>query len=295
MESPVRLAGCREGVPGILHLPERFGESRPRRGLLTVHAEGGNKAGHKRSFVELGRHLEARGIAVLRFDLLDEGEAEELSEDPYKTWRGLRPAADFFWESHSLDQLVLLGDCFGGLLAAHYARLDDRVAHVVAWNLGQMKWTDQQLRGYAGTKDLSAHAAAEYRHKVFSKDTWLKLLTFRLRAGPLAQKLIARPARALVGRGLSLIRPWLRRARPQAAERPREGGRRISARVLHASATPRDEQVIAIARHAFADAGLEAEHLRIPGIPFSREWKRAAFSLVEEAVCGCEPHEHSRA
>ncbi|HEX8089275.1 MAG TPA: hypothetical protein VF762_10505, partial [Blastocatellia bacterium] len=116
MERPVVIPNKAQGIYGILHLPSGFESEPSRTGLVLIHSQGGSKIGHKRSFVELGRRLEAKGVAVLRFDLLGEGESEELLEDPYLNWRGIIPAVDYLNDSLAIDRFIILGDCFGGLL-----------------------------------------------------------------------------------------------------------------------------------------------------------------------------------
>ncbi|HEX8087800.1 MAG TPA: hypothetical protein VF762_03040, partial [Blastocatellia bacterium] len=62
--------------------------------------------------------------------------------------------------------------------------------------------------------------------------------------------------------------------------------RRVPVKVLHASSPPGSERVVSIARHVFSKLGYSAEHILIPGIPFSRPWKALAYSHVENCVLG---------
>ena len=148
MEKAIIIPNRMQGIYGILHAPRDFAAQERRVGLILIHSQGGSKIGHKRSFVELSRRLEAKGVAVLRFDLLGEGESEELNEDPYLNWRGIIPAVKYLCGVLPIDRLILLGDCFGGLLSAYYAKLDQRVERVIAWNLAQMKWPEDLLAGF---------------------------------------------------------------------------------------------------------------------------------------------------
>lgn len=281
MERPLVLPYRREGIYAVLHAPACFAQAARRAGVLMVHAEGGSKSGHKRSFVELGRRLEAGGVAALRFDLLGEGESEELLEDPFLAWRGLRPTTDYFHAEWRLDRLVLLGDCFGGLLATHYARLDPRVDQVVVWNLAQVKWTAEQLEGFAGQASPALEDVRHYFHKLATREAWAKLVSFRLHARELLRRAVVSPARSLALAGWRGLRRSAWAGRPCPAETTPAAGRRVPVTVLHAEQSPATARTLAIARHVFARAGFDVEHRVLPGREFSSVWKEAAYGWVQ--------------
>lgn len=278
-----------QGLYGIVHLPQDFQHAPRRSGLLLIHGQGGNKIGHKRSFVELGRYLETKGVATFRIDLLGEGESEELSEDPYLNWRGLKPAINYFWDSLSLHRLLILGDCFGGLLATYYAALEPRIEHVMVWNLAQMKWTDEQLADYDDAPS-GVEPFRYYWQRLSEKDTWEKLIKFRVRPGQVGKRLLVNPIKDYAWRRFTAARKSMRTILGQAQSSPQENGdsgkRRVPVSIFHAPSTRGGTSTIYVAEHVFRKLGTDAEHILIAGVPFSQSWKATAFSEVEKRILG---------
>ena len=260
-EFPVRLPNRAEGLAGILH--EAVSSRRPgapRTGLLMVHSQGASKDGHKRSFVEVARQAAPLGIPAFRFDLLGEGESEDLLEDPYLHWRGLIPAVNYFWEFAALNRVVALGDCFGGLLAAYYAQLDSRIDAVVVWNIAHMNWTPDLLKGH----EPGAPTPGSLRRRISDRFSRTPTLA-------------------------SVLREWRRFAGMLRSTSTSPAKRATSARpvpvtVIHSPSQPNAAEAIATAEHVFAHLGMNASHIRIPGVPFSREWKIAAYAVVRQAA-----------
>jgi pimeloyl-ACP methyl ester carboxylesterase len=291
LEEPIIIPNRNQGIYGILHVPPDFAAQARRVGVILIHSQGGSKIGHKRSFVELGRRLEAKGVAVLRFDLLGEGESEELNEDPYLHWRGIIPAIKYFCAALPIDRLILLGDCFGGLLSAWYAKLDSRVERVIAWNLAQMKWPDDLLVGFEGGGAAPPPSLTLYRHKLFTREVWSKLLTFNLNLSEILRQALVDPASAYVRHAARRTASMTRRlltGRQGDGHLAVEAARQVPVCVLHASSPPGSDRAIAIAKHVFNKLGFAAEHILIPGIPFSHSWKTQAFAHVERLLFGDE-------
>jgi pimeloyl-ACP methyl ester carboxylesterase len=288
MEKPIIIPNRAQGIYGILHAPRDFATQERRVGLILIHSQGGSKIGHKRSFVELSRRLEAKGVAVLRFDLLGEGESEELNEDPYLNWRGIIPAIKYLCGALPIDRLILLGDCFGGLLSAYYSKLDRRVERVIAWNLAQMKWPEDLLAGFEGSAAMPADSLTLYRHKLFTRDVWRKLLTFNLHYSEIIRHAFLAPAGAhfkrIARRTTTMTRRLFAGRQSDDGKPSTEAGRQAPVCVLHASSPPGSERAVAIARHVFDKLGFAAEHVLIPGIPFSQSWKSQAFAQVEGQI-----------
>jgi pimeloyl-ACP methyl ester carboxylesterase len=265
-ESPIRIPNAAEGIAAIFHAVPHPGTVTPRTGLLMVHSQGASKTGHKRSFVELARRLAPLGIPVLRFDLLGEGESEDLLEDPYLRWRGMQPAIEALFAIQPVDRLIAMGDCFGGLLAAHYALLEPRIERVLIWNITQMKWTPELLAGY--TQPLPSPDGSIFSRLFARARTTEGLGSFIATAQRLAMA-IANAFR------VSFTKPI-----GSGPASKHSKSRRVPLTVIHGISQPQAAQAIPAAEFVFDKLEMEASHVRIPGVPFSSEWKAQAYATV---------------
>jgi pimeloyl-ACP methyl ester carboxylesterase len=279
VELLLRIPNTAEGISAILHLPELPTKTLPT-GLLMVHSQGGSKIGHKRAFVEIGRRLEQLGVPGLRFDLLGEGESEDLLEDPYLQWRGLKTAIDFFWNRCKLTRLVALGDCFGGMLAACYALREPRIDHTLAWNMAQMNWTEEFLEGYSGIADRKLDRARSAWGKLVRPSSW--------RSGSFTQEavfnFVSAAIIAPISCTLKTATAHIRLHNPPPLQPLDDVGRPAQVTVIHSLSQPGGAQAASVAQHAFRKLGVEAEHLPVCGVPFSAQWKAIAFATVQSVV-----------
>ncbi|HEX6687808.1 MAG TPA: alpha/beta hydrolase family protein [Solirubrobacterales bacterium] len=111
--------------------------SGPPRGALVFLQGGGApcRAGVNAAWARLARSLADRGIAVLRFDFIAEGDSTMVGEDiPREVgWRQnanltiLRELAPWFRARTGVDDLLLAGSCHGGRVALELAAEDPRV------------------------------------------------------------------------------------------------------------------------------------------------------------------------
>jgi dienelactone hydrolase len=155
---------------GTLGLPD--GE--PRGGVVIVHGWSGCRMGPHRILVEMGRHLNRRGVASLRFDLRGRGESHG---DPFETdldgmISDASSALDFLKKRLATDaRLGLLGMCSGGNVALGALTDRDDVSRAVCWST----YPFQSQRQTSQDVKRTGHFLKVYLRKAFRWETWKKL------------------------------------------------------------------------------------------------------------------------
>ena len=124
---------------------------------------------------------------------------------------------------------------------------------------------------------------------MFTTEAWRKLLTFNLNPSEIIRRALLAPAGAYLKRCADRTTTMMRRmftGKRGETDPVVEPARRVPVCVLHASSPPGSDRAIAIARHVFNKLGFAAEHILVPGIPFSQSWKSQAFAQVESHLFG---------
>lgn len=111
-------------------------EGVPREALILLQGGGAPcRAGVNGNWARLARELAERGIAVLRFDFIAEGDSSMVGEDVLREpgWRQdtnlaiLRELAPWFLERTGVADLLLAGSCHGARVALEFAAEDASV------------------------------------------------------------------------------------------------------------------------------------------------------------------------
>lgn len=139
-------------------------------GVLVIVGGPQYRVGSHRQFVLLARHLAAQGIPAMRFDVRGMGDSkgrprnfDELDDD-------IRAAIDCFLGScPALNQVVLWGLCDGAAAGLFYGYQDSRVKGLVLLN--PWVFTEQ-----GAAKTYLKHY---YLQRLFSKDLWSKIFSFK--------------------------------------------------------------------------------------------------------------------
>ena len=118
---------------GIISIPKQTITST--KGVLIIAGGPQYRAGSHRQFTLLARHLAAKGIPVMRFDIRGMGD----SEGEIRTFEKIDEDFDcainqFFLEIPSLQEIVIWGLCDAASAALFYAHHDKRVTGLVLLN-----------------------------------------------------------------------------------------------------------------------------------------------------------------
>lgn len=166
----VTMSSSGRRLYGVLEGPEEATG-----GVVLVHGWGGCRVGPHRILVEAARHLNALGLATLRFDLSGRGESEG---DPLGADLDMMIAD----ATAALDELKgrlgrpvplgMLGMCSGGNVALAAAAFRGDVEAVAAWST----YPFQAQRSGGQDVTRTGHFAKVYLGKAFRRETWEKLL-----------------------------------------------------------------------------------------------------------------------
>lgn len=169
MEETVEFACAGKRLFGVLHVPE--GEDAP---PVVLMVTGGpqTRVGSHRFYVQLSRHLCARGVASLRFDYEGLGDSEGGFLGYEYAAPSLRAALDFLFGRFSgLESAVIWSLCDGSAVSAFYGPQDrDRIAGMVLCNpftLSEQRKAQTYLKHY-------------YLKRLFQPEFFRKLASFRL-------------------------------------------------------------------------------------------------------------------
>lgn len=160
---------------GVLHRPSK-GVAPSGTGVVIVNGGAQYRAGAHRLFVQLARHLAARGHAVLRFDFPGQGDSPGDSTGFEDAVPHIGAAVDAL---HSfvpeLRQCALMGLCDGASASLLYldARKDQHITHIAALN----PWVRSEVTA------ARAQVKHYYRQRLLMPDFWRKLFAGRVRWG----------------------------------------------------------------------------------------------------------------
>jgi alpha/beta superfamily hydrolase len=118
----------------VLHRPAR---GQPRQGIVLCHALGEERLWSHRVYVNLGRDLARRGMALLRFDFRGEGDSDLEFEQTGLATRledAMRAAAVLLERAPGLSGVIYLGHRLGAAVAAAAAAASERATGLVAWD-----------------------------------------------------------------------------------------------------------------------------------------------------------------
>jgi hypothetical protein len=175
---PLTFTSGGRRLAGVLELPTGPLQG----GVVFVHGWSGCRVGPHRILVEAARHLNALGLATLRFDLSGRGESEgePLATDLDRMVDDASAAlAALGTRLGQALPLGMLGMCSGGNVALGAAALRDDVGAVVCWST--YAFQEQNPEGEQGRR--ARHFAAVYLRKALRPATWLKLLRGRVDFG----------------------------------------------------------------------------------------------------------------
>lgn len=152
---------------GVLHSP-CDGVATSGTGVVIVNGGAQYRAGAHRLFVQLARHLAARGHTVMRFDFPGQGDSPGESLGFEKTAKHIEAAIDDLLQRRPyLKRTTLLGLCDGAsasLLYLHVQR-DVRVTHLALIN----PWVHDERT------EARAQIRHYYRQRLLMPDFWRKL------------------------------------------------------------------------------------------------------------------------
>lgn len=178
-EEPVQVESAGTPVRGILHAPAPSGKRRT--GVILLHGWGGYRIGPHRLFVEAARRFAAEGYPCLRFDFRGRGESGGHAADASISSMAddVRAAIPAILRLAGVDRLVLAGICSGSKVAMAACRADESISGLVLWSAETLA-----LGGADGRRlRRSLASLRSYARKMLRPATWLKILTFRVRAG----------------------------------------------------------------------------------------------------------------
>ncbi|ANB02207.1 hydrolase 1, exosortase A system-associated [Ectothiorhodospira sp. BSL-9] len=168
MEQVVNFPVQGEELLGVLHRPE---VEPLRQGVLIVVGGPQYRVGSHRQFVLLARHLEANGVAAMRFDYRGMGDASGDQRDFEDVDEDIKAAIDaFLTECPELDRVVIWGLCGAASGGLTYAWRDPRVSGLILLN----PWVRTE-EGLA-----KAYLKHYYLQRLFSRSLWADLLRGRL-------------------------------------------------------------------------------------------------------------------
>ena len=163
-EQLFRLEVGGESLVAIVHEP---GGTRSGCGVVIVVGGPQYRVGSHRQFVLLARSLAARGIPVLRFDLVGMGDSTGEALGFERADAAIRTAVDAFVVKAGVRSVCLWGLCDGASAALMYAASDARVSALVLAN----PW----VRSDSG--QAQAYLDAYYGRRIRSASFWRKMLS----------------------------------------------------------------------------------------------------------------------
>jgi len=206
-ETPI-LFGPQDRLFGVWCAPARaVPYARP---VLFLNAGATPHVGWARGTVEMARALAERGIASLRMDAADIGDARPVPERAEIVHYDAAQIADL---ASALDVIglragasggtVVVGACSGAYLALNGAVADRRIAHVVAVNLQRFLWDPRD--DVAAVLKFGHTSAQGYGRKLFEADKWRRVIAGKSDPLGIARNLALRAWR----KGERALAPWL--------------------------------------------------------------------------------------
>lgn len=169
-EELIQFANHGDVLYGTLGLPEAETDA----GAVIIHGWSGCRMGPHKILVEMGRHLNRRGVATLRFDLRGRGESEG---DPFQTdidgmMSDAGAAIDYLLSRLPEGARIgLLGMCSGGNVALGTLAERQDVDATVCWSTYPFQSQRQAKQDIKRT----GHFLKEYFWKATRWETWKKL------------------------------------------------------------------------------------------------------------------------
>jgi exosortase A-associated hydrolase 1 len=172
-ELPVVIQGLLPlPMPGVLHRPEE-GIEPTGSGVVIVNGGAQYRAGSHRLFVQMARHLAAKGQAVLRFDFPGQGDSPGVPISFEDTTPHIRAAIDALHLHYpNLQGTVLIGLCDGASASLLYLQTtnDHRITKLALLN----PWVHDQV------SQARAQIKHYYRRRLMMPDFWRKLISGRV-------------------------------------------------------------------------------------------------------------------
>ena len=167
------------GLAGIWCLPTPQVPNAPT--VIICNAGRNPHIGWARGSVRMARQLATQGICSLRFDLAGLGDSPPMADPPEEILYNavgipqLKAVIDHVRaiRGHGSD-IHVLGACSGGFLAFHEAVTDPRVAGLVLVNVQKFIW--QPGASLQAAMRTSGKSVAAYRQRLFSPETWVRLI-----------------------------------------------------------------------------------------------------------------------
>lgn len=179
---------------------------RPIPGAPTIILLPGGRNPHigwGRGTVELARRLTAAGRTVVRMDQGGIGDSRAHPDGPDEVLYALEPVADVV---AAMDRFggaapfVVIGPCSGAHLALQTALADRRVVGVAMINLQRFVWREGD--SLAASMRGEFRSSSAYAGLARRPDTWKRLLTGKIKLGPIAielgRRILARVGAKLV-------------------------------------------------------------------------------------------------
>lgn len=186
-ESLVTFPGGAGLLRGVLHAPPT---SVPPRGCwLLLPGWSGDRTGPHRLFVHAARRLAAQGHTCLRIDYGGRGDSDDVPGGATiaSMTADARAALQWLASKHPGNgPLGLIAICSGCKVAIGTAAVEPGVRRLVLWSAEAMG----SLRAHATDRRKRAASLLAYARKLTRRETWLKLLTGRVRAGMVGQALM---------------------------------------------------------------------------------------------------------
>lgn len=170
MHEQAAYFGPDNGLLGIYSTPTELRADAP--GVILLNAGLLHRVGPNRLYVDIARHLSARGYPCLRFDMSGVGDSELRGGGLLYVERAVEDvieAMDDMSDRLGCREFVLVGLCTGAFNAFRAAVRDDRVGGAVL------------LDGYSYPTWRSR--IRHYRSRIFELDRWLAYLRRRLGIG----------------------------------------------------------------------------------------------------------------
>jgi pimeloyl-ACP methyl ester carboxylesterase len=192
----------------------QFGELRTLSGILTHPPAGIDKTGtavvllnagiiHRsgphRITVTLGRALAAAGFAALRFDFSgigDSAQRGDFSSPRDRFVADTKAAISYCQQAAGVHRAVLVGNCFGSVVAFETALVDSRVSAICLVN--GRRFLSAPDDDAVQQRDRRAVDNYYVRSALFSAASWRKLLTGRTNYLRLGRTLLASMRRSIV-------------------------------------------------------------------------------------------------
>jgi len=163
---------------GVVTEPAHVSLAVDRPAVLLLNAGGIHRSGPHRLYVKIARSLTAAGFIVLRFDFSGIGDSQGRTEyiSPRKGFTlDTLQAMDYLQRTRKVNHFILLGICYGGVIAYETALCEQRV-------IGTILINPQGFTFYAGYNltDYQSRLAGYYssRFVVFPAASWRRVTRF---------------------------------------------------------------------------------------------------------------------